>query len=96
MNQILSLIKNVIKQCNDVAMGSPFGPTLANVFMCHFENIWLENCPTQFKPVVYGRYMDNTFLLFCSTEHVEKLKKHLNKQNKNIAFTSEMEQNGPL
>ena len=36
----------------------PFGPTLANVFMCHFENIWLENCPTHFKPVVYIRYVE--------------------------------------
>ena len=60
------------KDCDGVAMGSPLQPTLANVFMCHFENIWLENCPTQFKPVVYRRYVDNTFLLFRSTEHVEK------------------------
>ena len=27
------------KQCDDVAMGSPLEPTLANIFMCHFENI---------------------------------------------------------
>ena len=31
------------KPCDGVAMGSPLGATLANVFMCHFENIWLEN-----------------------------------------------------
>ena len=53
-------------------MGSPMGPTLANALMCHFENIWLGNFPAQFKPVVYRRYVDNTFLLFRSTEHVEK------------------------
>ena len=40
--------------------------------------------------------MDGTFFLFRSTGHVEKFKKHLNKQRKNIAFTSEMEQNGSL
>ena len=62
--------------------------------MCHFENIWLENCLTQFKPVVYRRYVDDTFLLFRSTEHVEKFKKYINKQHKNISFPSEMEQNG--
>ena len=77
-------------------MGSPLGPTLANVFMCHFENIWLENCRTQFKPVVYKRYVDDTFLLFRSTEHAEKFKNYLNKQHKIISFTSEMEQNGSL
>ena len=52
------------KQSDFVAMGSPLGPTLVNVFMCHFENIWLENCPTEFKPVVYRRYVGDTFLLF--------------------------------
>ena len=33
------------QQCDGVAMGSPLGPTLANIFMFHFENIWFENCP---------------------------------------------------
>ena len=27
------------EQCDTVAMDSALGPTLANVFMCHFENI---------------------------------------------------------
>ena len=36
--------------------------------------------------------MGNTFLFFHSTEHIEKFKRYLNKQHKNIAFTSEMEQ----
>ena len=40
--------------------------------------------------------MDDTFLLFCSTEHVEKFKKYLNKQHKKTSFTSEMKQNGSL
>ena len=35
--------RNFYEQGNGVAMGSPLGPTLANVFMCHFENIWFEN-----------------------------------------------------
>ena len=77
------------KQCDGVAMDSPHGPTLTNVFKYHFENIWSETCPTQFKPVVY-RCMDDTFLLFCSTEHAEKFNKYLNKQHKNIAFTSKL------
>ena len=51
-------------QCDGVAIGSRLGPTLANVFMCPFENIWLENCPAHFKPFVYRRFLDDIFLLF--------------------------------
>ena len=43
------------KQCDDVAMGYPLGPILGNVFMCHFENFWLENCASHSKPIVYRR-----------------------------------------
>ena len=39
--------------------------------------------------------MDKTFLLFCSREDLEKVP-YLNKRQKNISFTSEMEQNGSL
>ena len=84
------------KQCDGVAMGSPLGPTLANVFMCHFENIWLENCPIHFKPIVCRRFVDDTFLLFWTKDDVEKFKNYLNKQHKNIKFTSEIEENGLL
>ena len=62
-------------------MGSP---TLANAFMCYFENIWLENCPSHFKPIVYRQFVDDTFLLFRSKDHVEKLRDYLNKQHKKI------------
>ena len=83
------------EQCDDVAMGSPLGPTLANVFLSHFENIWLENCPAHFKPIIYRRFVDDTFLRFRTKDHVEKFK-NLHKQHKNIKFTSEIEENGSL
>ena len=84
------------EQCDAAVMGSPVGRTLANVFMCHFENIWLENCPSHFKPIVYRRFVDDTFVLFRSKDHVEKFRNYLNKQHKNIKFTSEIEENGLL
>ena len=31
------------EQCDGIALGSPLGPTLANVFIFHFKNIWLKN-----------------------------------------------------
>ena len=47
------------KQFNGVIMGSPLRSTLTNVSMCHFEKLCSENCPTQFKSVVYrcGRHI---------------------------------------
>ena len=41
------------KQVDGVAMGSPLGPALANIFMCSFESKWLRDCPNDFKPVFY-------------------------------------------
>ena len=75
----------------EVAMGSPLGPTLANVFLCYHEKIWLQNCPSEFKPVIYRRYVDDTFLLFRSKHHIEKFRNYWNRQHKNIRFTSEIE-----
>ena len=48
------------KQIDGVAMGSPLGPTLANIFLCFHEQIWLDNCPVEFKPVIYRRFVDDT------------------------------------
>ena len=81
------------KPIDGVAMGSPLGPTFANIFLCFYEQIWLENCPVEFKPVVYRRYVDDTFFLFRSYEHIEKFRAYLNCQHPNIKFTSEIEEN---
>ena len=49
---------NFYSQVDGVAMGSPLGPTLANVFLCHWEEIWQRKCPIQFAPKYYKRFMD--------------------------------------
>ena len=40
------------KQKDGVAMGSPLGSTVANVFLSFYEMKWLEQCPNEFKPVL--------------------------------------------
>ena len=90
------LDENFNEQCDGVAMVSPLGPTLANVFMCHFENFWLENCASHFTPIVYRRFVDETFLPLRSKDHVEKFRNYINKQHKSIKFTSRIEENGSL
>ena len=51
------------KQIDTVAMGSPLGLTLAIVSLCYYEKIWLNECPSQFKPIVYRCYVDDIFAI---------------------------------
>ncbi|XP_057293116.1 uncharacterized protein LOC130621786 [Hydractinia symbiolongicarpus] len=53
----------IYQQIDGVAMGSPLGPTFANVFLCYHEQNWLNNCPTEFKPVYFKRSL--TIFLCC-------------------------------
>ena len=69
------------------------GPTLAYAFLCHYEKEWLDNFPSHFKSIVYRRYIDNTFVLFSSKEHLQLFVFYMNKQHRCIKFTSETEQN---
>ena len=73
-----------LKQIDGVSMGSPLGPYLTNIFLSLYENTWLENFPRSFKPIYYCRYVDDCFLLFRSTEHVNLFLNFLNQQHANI------------
>ena len=54
----------VYQQVDGVAMGSPLGFRLAKAFLVHHEQIWLNDCPDEFKSVYYKRYVDDIFVLF--------------------------------
>ena len=47
-------------QIDEVSIGSPLDPTLANIFLCYHETTWLKDCPKSFKPVLRDTSM--TFL----------------------------------
>ena len=80
------------KQTDGVAMGSPLGPTLANIFLCYHEELWLSSCPVDIKPTFYRRYVDDIFLLFENLDQVERFKAYMNSRHPNIKFTSELEE----
>ena len=40
-------------QVDGVAMGSPLGPSFANIFLSHQEENWLNKCPINFKLSFY-------------------------------------------
>ena len=59
------------EQTDGVAMGSPLGPLLANVFMSHIE----ENLQREGKlPSFYRRYVDDTLTIM---PNIETASKHL-------------------
>ena len=77
-------------------MGLPLGPTFANIFMCFHEKIWLNECPSDFRPFLYRRYVDDIFLLFRSKSHVSLFFDYLNSKHPNIKFTIENEKDGKI
>lgn len=72
-------------------MGSPLGPTFANIFLAYYELRWLENCPVEFKPILYRRYVDDIFLLFENEHQHDQFKEYMNSRHPNMKFTDEKE-----
>ena len=64
-------------------MGSPLGPALANAFLCHFEKKWLSECPVEFLPSVYKRYVDGIFVTFNSYSRLLKFVDYMNQPTSN-------------
>ena len=65
-------------------------------FLSFNEKNWLRDCPPDFAPVYYRRYMDDTFLLFRHPSHANRFLSFLNSRHMNINFTIENESNGSL
>ena len=56
----------------------------------------MSKCPKQFAPKYYKRYVDDTFLLFASEDHVNKFYNYINTRHQNITFTFDIEKDGSL
>ena len=84
------------KQVDGVAMASPLGPALANIFMWSLESKWLRDCPNDFKPVCYRRYIHDIFVPFSSPDHADKFREYLSFKHPNIKFSIEKDEDGCL
>lgn len=61
-------------------------PSFRRVISCNF-------CPGSFT---HKRYIDDCFLLFCRSDHVQPFTDYLNHQHINIHFTCKVERAGKL
>ena len=81
------------EQTDGVAMGSPLGPLLANVFMTSIE----ENLERQGKlPSFYRRYVDDTLTIMPNMAAASSFLNTLNLAHSSVKFTMETESNGML
>ena len=66
-------------------MGSPLGPTLANLFIDHFEKKHMSKL-NELGVIEWHRYVDDTFVVLKNKEAAEVVLNYLNNQHKNIKF----------
>lgn len=87
------------RQIDGVAMGSPLGPILANIFVGYQETKLFApaSSPHQVHtPLFYTRYVDDTFAIFASSEAFEQFSLRLNDLHPALRFTHETELNNQL
>ena len=92
-DQLFQFNDNLYLQTDGVAMGSPLGPLLANVFLCHVE----EMLEQQDKlPSFYRRYVDDTLVVIRDVAEAEQFLITLNNCHPSIQFTMELAVNNTL
>ena len=67
-NTYFKFNSKIYKQKEGLAMGQSPSPTVANIFLNYFETKCLAECPDDFKPQFYRRYLDDTFLIFSNEQ----------------------------
>ena len=81
-------------QLDGVAMGSPLGPVLANIFLCHMEEKFMIK--NRYFPLFYRRYVDDTFALFKTKRSADLFFQFLNTLHPSIKFTMDVEEDCKL
>ena len=81
------------QQTDGVAMGSPLGPILANIFVGAMERRLFQATK---RPAIYVRYMDDIFALFDSVDDQNQFLGMLNDLHPSLQFTTEPESENRL
>ena len=94
LDNYFSINENIYGQTDGVAMGNPSGQHIHVLY--GDERKWLQDFPTDFKPILYKRDVDDTFLLFKCNSHFDLFLKFVNSQHRNIKFTRDEEKDSSL
>ena len=84
------IFESLYKQIDGVATSPLLGLNLANICLCHYQELWLENCPPEFKPVAYKRYIANIFVLFTPKDHLLSLATYMSTRHKDLSIFSKI------
>nr|VZI06933.1 unnamed protein product [Spirometra erinaceieuropaei] len=82
------------RQIDGVAMGSPLGPFLTNVFMGKVEKTSLQDTINDLK--FYGRYVEDIFCLTSHTTDINGLVQKFNEAHPSLMFTAKTEANNEI
>ena len=86
-NQLFQFNGQLYEQIDGVAMGSPLGPLMANVFLCHLEDKLTRD---GVMPTFYKRYVDDTLARMPSTDAAVDFLTTLNSLHPSLSFTMEL------
>ena len=81
------------QQVDVVAMGSPLGPALANIFVGFYESKLFEKIS---RPLYYCRYVDGTLAIFENASECSLFLTELNSLHPSLSFTCEREHDNQL
>ena len=79
-NNVFSFNKEFYKQIKGLAMGSNFGPSIANIVVQKMETKWLNIN----SPLVYKRFIDDIFLITKTNVDIESFKNNFEYLKLNI------------
>ena len=87
-NVQFSFDSTMYMQTDGVAMGSPLGPILANIFVGYNEQHLFQSIK---EPLMYVRYVDDTFVLFNNEKESKLFLERLLHLHPSLDFTMEAE-----
>ncbi|PFX28134.1 hypothetical protein AWC38_SpisGene7132 [Stylophora pistillata] len=92
-DQLFQFDGQLYEQVDGVAMGSPLGPLMANVFLCSIEEQLDRNNKL---PSFYKRYVDDTLATMPNIQAATAFLSTLNECHPAIQFTMEIAENNKL